>query len=115
MPFHALITGQVLPLVMRLVDEPPQPEDVKAGWTAFAIFIGLGVAVALLGWSLVRQLKKAQAAQDAGVYDDPDAARPGQPVEGPAPSETQGTVDSSVDSSVDSEAEQPENHGRQSS
>ena len=101
MPFHALITGQVMPLVLRLVDQPPQPEDVKAGWTAFAIFIGLGIAVALLGWSLVRQLKKAQAAQDAGVYDDPDAARPGQPVEGPSQSETQGSVDSPVDSPVD--------------
>ena len=39
------------------------------------------LAVALLGWSLVRQLRKAQAAQDAGVYDDPDA--PKQPRRGP--------------------------------
>ncbi|GAB3779797.1 hypothetical protein [Nocardioides ungokensis] len=115
MPFHALITGQVLPLVMHLVDEPPQPEDVKAGWTAFAIFIGLGVAVALLGWSLVRQLKKAQAAQDAGVYDDPDAARPGRPVEGPAQGQAQSDAPAPADTPVDSEAEQPENHGRQSS
>jgi hypothetical protein len=50
--------------------EPPAAEDVKAGWVAFAVFIALCIAVALLGWSLVRQLRKAQAAKDAGVYDD---------------------------------------------
>jgi len=104
MPFHALITGQVLPLVLRLADEPPQPEDVKAGWTAFAVFIALGVAVALLGWSLVRQLKKAQAAQDAGVYDEATTGRPaGSPRETPA------------DSTADLPADAPENHPQQPS
>ena len=74
MPFDALLTGQVLspvlPFVLRLTDPPPQDEDVTAGWTAFTIFILLGVAVALLGVSLVKQLRKAQAAKDAGVYGD---------------------------------------------
>lgn len=84
MPFDALLTGQVLspvlPFVLRLTDESPQPEDVKAGWTAFAIFILLAVAVALLGFSLVKQLRKAQAAKDAGVYgDEPDEAPAEQP------------------------------------
>lgn len=84
MPFDALLTGQVLspvlPFVLRLTDESPQPEDVKAGWTAFAIFILLAVAVALLGFSLVKQLKKAQAAKDAGVYgDEPDETSAEQP------------------------------------
>jgi len=50
--------------------EAPAAEDVKAGWVAFALFIGLCLAVAFLGWSLVKQLRKAQAAKDAGVYDD---------------------------------------------
>lgn len=58
-------------LVVTLVDKAPEPEDVKAGWTAFAIFLLLAAAVALLGFSLLKQLRKAQAAQDAGVYDDP--------------------------------------------
>jgi hypothetical protein len=56
--------------VLLLIEEGPKPEDVKAGWTAFAVFIGLIVAVALLGWSLSRQLRKAQNARDAGVYGD---------------------------------------------
>jgi hypothetical protein len=64
-------------LVLALEDPTPKPEDVKAGWGAFAIFIGLIVAVALLGWSLVRQLRKAARAQEAGLYD-----------ESPAPSST---------------------------
>lgn len=58
-------------LVVTLVDKAPEPEDVKAGWTAFAIFLLLAAAVALLGFSLLKQLRRAQAAQDAGVYDDP--------------------------------------------
>ena len=57
-------------VVLLLSDEAPRPEDVKAGWTAFAVFIGLILAVAFLGWSLVRQLRKAQRARDAGVYGD---------------------------------------------
>ena len=57
--------------VVTLVDKSPEPEDVKAGWTAFTIFILLALAVVFLGFSLVKQLRKAQAAKDAGVYDDP--------------------------------------------
>ncbi|MFC4783385.1 hypothetical protein ACT8ZV_02855 [Nocardioides sp. MAHUQ-72] len=74
MPFDALLASPVLspvlPFVISLVDESPEPEDVKAGWTAFAIFLMLAAAVVVLGFSLVKQLKKAQAAKDAGVYGD---------------------------------------------
>ncbi|WP_162599870.1 hypothetical protein [Nocardioides solisilvae] len=49
----------------------PEPEDVKAGWTALLLWLGLAVAVGLLGWSLIRQLRKTNAARDAGVYGDP--------------------------------------------
>ena len=72
------IAGPVASMVTSLVvlaDGAPEPEDVKAGWTAFAIFLLLAVAVAFLGRSLFKQLRKAQAAQEAGVYDrDEDAA-----------------------------------------
>jgi hypothetical protein len=63
----------LLTALVSLVDgvpQGPEPEDVKAGWAAFAIFLGGCVAVALLGLSLVKQLRKAQAAKDAGVYGD---------------------------------------------
>ena len=60
---------QLLPLVVSFADQVPKDDDVKAGWLAFAIFIGLILAVAFLGFSLVKQLRKAQAAEDAGLYD----------------------------------------------
>jgi hypothetical protein len=57
-------------LLITLTDKTPEPEDVKAGWTALIIFLLLAVAVAVLGFSLVKQLRKAQSAKDAGVYGD---------------------------------------------
>jgi hypothetical protein len=53
--------------VATLATEGPKPADVKAGWTAFAVFLLLLLAVALLGWSLSRQLKKAQRNKEAGI------------------------------------------------
>ncbi len=75
MSFLAVLSTEIPLLVLRLADETPKPEDVKAGWTAFALFLLLLVAVALLGFSLTKHLRKAQAAQDAGLYDGP-ADRP---------------------------------------
>jgi membrane protein implicated in regulation of membrane protease activity len=63
------IAGPVTSLVLALAGGAPAPEDVKAGWTAFVVFLLLVVAVAFLGRSLFKQLRKAQAAQEAGVYD----------------------------------------------
>lgn len=77
--------SQVLSSVVTRVDEVPQAEDVKAGWLAFAIFIGLIVAVALLGYSLVRQLRKAQAAEEAGLYDPSDRKPTPMPPVDPGP------------------------------
>lgn len=57
----------LLPFLLVLVDDVPEPEEVKAGWTAFAVFLLLCVAVALLGWSLTRQLRKAERAKESGV------------------------------------------------
>jgi hypothetical protein len=53
-------------------DPAPAPNDVKAGWGAFGVFLGLAIAVALLGWSLVHQLRKTQANADAGVFGEDD-------------------------------------------
>jgi hypothetical protein len=57
-------------VLLLLADGTPEPKDVKAGWLAFAIFLALVAATALLCVSFVRQLRKAQAAKDAGVYDE---------------------------------------------
>lgn len=63
-------------------DPAPEPEDVKAGWAAFGLFLAGVAAVALLGWSLVRQLRKVEDARKRGIYgDEPetDAADPTDP------------------------------------
>ena len=64
------VLPQVLSFVLPMVDDVPEANDVKAGWLAFGIFLALVAATALLCVSFVRQLRKAQAAKDAGVYDD---------------------------------------------
>jgi hypothetical protein len=53
-------------------DPVPDKDDVKAGWGACGIFVVMAVAVALLGWSLVRQLRKTERNAEAGVFGDED-------------------------------------------
>ena len=64
--------------VLAVAAETPDAEDVVAGPVALLIFLLLALAVAFLGWSLTKQLRKAQNAKDAGVYgDEPvDSASP---------------------------------------
>lgn len=50
-------------------DPAPKPADVKAGWVAFWIFIALAVAVAFIGWAMVRSLKKSRDTEERGGYD----------------------------------------------
>lgn len=66
---------QLMLVLVRLTEQlpkGPEPEDVKAGWTALAVFLLLGLALVLLMFSMVKQLRKAQAAKDAGVYGKTD-------------------------------------------
>jgi hypothetical protein len=58
-----------LPL-LTLAAKGPEAKDVKAGWLAFGIFLLLVAATAALCFNFVKQLRKAQAAKDAGAYGD---------------------------------------------
>ena len=69
-------------LLVVIADDVPEPSEVKAGPLGFAVLIFLIIAVAVIGWSLSRQLRKAQAAKDAGVYGDDPAS---SDTDGPAP------------------------------
>ena len=40
-----LLTYVWVPALVSAADKAPAPEDVKAGWVAFAVFIALGLAV----------------------------------------------------------------------
>ena len=68
--------GNMLDLLIILLDDPtPKPTEVKAGPLGFALWIFMILAVVVLGFSLVKQLRKAQAAKDAGVYGDEPVTR----------------------------------------
>ena len=69
------------PLLVSWADKVPAPNDVKAGWVAFAVFIGLALAVAFLGFSLTRHLRKARDNAERGVFDASD-----KPTNKPSPS-----------------------------
>jgi hypothetical protein len=68
-------------LVVSAADKTPEDKDVKAGGTAALVFIGLMLAVVVLAFSLVKQLRKAQAAKDAGVYGDDEEPADDTPAE----------------------------------
>ncbi len=60
----------LLMTTLSFTDKMPEDADVKAGWTAMIVFLLLIAAVVVLSFSLVKQLRKAQAAKDSGVYGD---------------------------------------------
>jgi flagellar biosynthesis/type III secretory pathway M-ring protein FliF/YscJ len=63
-------------LIIALVDDPtPKDTEVKAGPLGFAVWIFMIIAVVIIAFSLVKQLRKAQAAKDAGVYGDEPVQR----------------------------------------
>ena len=66
----------MLDLLIILLDDPtPKPTEVKAGPLGFALWIFMILAVVVLAFSLVKQLRKAQAAKDAGLYGDEPVQR----------------------------------------
>ena len=78
-------TSTLYAVVSLASGEGPAPEDVKAGWVALIIFLRLALAVAFLGWSLTKQLRKAQNAKDAGAYGDDPVASSDEPANGDSP------------------------------
>lgn len=55
-PLNPLISAWAV--LVPLVDEVPDPEDVKPGWLGFGVFLLLVAAVVLLVLSLRKQLGK---------------------------------------------------------
>jgi hypothetical protein len=71
----------LLTMVTFAVDGTPQDEEVVAGWTAFALFGLLILAVVVLGFSLTKRLKNAATSAEAGRYD-PSDPKPDRPATG---------------------------------
>ncbi len=59
--------------VVLAAETVPDDEDVVAGAWGAVTFVGLILALAVLGWSLNKHLRKAEANRDAGVFDDKQA------------------------------------------
>lgn len=78
----AQLVLDLVPSLSIVADEAPRDEDVKAGWLAFVVFLLLIGAVVLLGFSLVKHLRRAQDAEEAGLYGSDDAADRKEPRQG---------------------------------
>lgn len=59
----------LLPLLIAATDPTPKDNAVVAGPWGALIFVLLVLAVIFLGWSMVRQLRKAQKSADEGKFD----------------------------------------------
>jgi hypothetical protein len=59
----------VLTALPFLVEEGPAPEDVKAGWLGFSVWIALVVAVVILGFSLRKHLKRVDFEEEPDPAD----------------------------------------------
>jgi hypothetical protein len=65
-------------VLVPLVDEVPDPEDVKPGWLGFGVFLLLAAAVVLLVFSFRKQLRKVdfeEPSDDGGPASDADAGQ----------------------------------------
>jgi hypothetical protein len=58
-------------ILMKTVDPVPADKNVTAGYVALAVFIGLALAVVVLGISLTRHLKKVKENAEKGVFGPP--------------------------------------------
>ncbi len=73
----ALITQMHAMLISGLTlaaDKIPEDDDVVAGAWGAVTFVGLFLALGVIGWSLNKHLRKAQEAKDAGAFGDEPAA-----------------------------------------
>ena len=79
----AAVWTVLVPLLARIAEEGPDPEDVKAGWLGFAVFLLLAAAVGFLGFSLRKHLRKVDFEEEP---DEPtgQSGQNGAPANGEA-------------------------------
>ncbi|MQW75831.1 hypothetical protein GHK92_08090 [Nocardioides sp. dk4132] len=99
MELYNVLVAEVLPVLMERLDETPEPEDVKAGWVGFGVFLALCVAVGLLGWALTRQLRRTEANRKKGAFGPYREPRPDSRI--PGAEETTDTAAAPEDPSDD--------------
>lgn len=102
---HAVTDLLALLPLSAPVDEAPEPEEVKAGWTAFGIFGLLVLAVALLGWGLTKQLRRADDNRRQGLFGDVPEE---QPLDPRAEERAQGPVEDHGEGPAEGPADGPD-------
>lgn len=66
-------------VLLPLVDQAPNPEDVKPGWLGFTVFMLLAAAMVFLGLSLRKHLRRVDFEEDGSNAADPSKARGADP------------------------------------
>lgn len=59
-----------------LADKVPSEDQIGTGWIYLVVFVLLAAAVAFLGFSLSKHLRKVRANAEQGVFEE--KPRPGQ-------------------------------------
>ena len=52
------------------VDKPPSEDEIGTGWWYLLLFVALAGAVAFLGFSLAKHLRKARTNAEHGVFGE---------------------------------------------
>ncbi len=69
-PLLALLSAPVL-AIAPLLDPVPAPGDVKPGWGATVLVLGLIAATVLLWFSMRKQLRRIRFPEDQEATEDP--------------------------------------------
>lgn len=69
----------ILATILPMAGQVPAPEDVKAGWVAFGIFLALAAAVVFLAFSLRKHLKKVDFEETDDSNGSPGGVPNGSP------------------------------------
>ena len=72
----------LLAVLVPLVDQAPDPADVKPGWLGLGVVMALAVAVVLLWLSMRKQLKKVDFEVEPDEADEARQPRTGPGAEG---------------------------------
>jgi len=70
----------LLTVLVPLVEQGPDPEDVKPGWLGFAVFLLLAAAVVFLAFSLTKHLGKVNFEEEPKAPEGPGDPQKDPPV-----------------------------------
>lgn len=69
---NTFLASGILAGLVVLADKVPSEDEIGAGWIYAVVFVLLAGAVAFLGFSLAKHLRKARANAESGVFGKDD-------------------------------------------